>query len=140
MFKHLFILEFETAKYIIKEIISDIEFQEKQILEILEIYQTLISHFSSDHIDLCKLKEFQKNFLLWAYGPVKSPDFNPIEMLWQDLKTAVHIQMPSNLNELKQCYKEERAKIPPQRCERLIKSLRKLLLQVVAAKGDSTSF
>jgi len=39
------------------------------------------------------------------------------------------------LKELKQCYREELAKIPPQLYERLIASYRKLLLQVIAAKS-----
>ncbi len=39
--------------------------------------------------------------------------------------------------ELKQFCKEEWAKIPPQRCERLIDSYR--LIAVVAAKGAATS-
>uniref|UniRef100_A0A803JRZ9 Tc1-like transposase DDE domain-containing protein n=1 Tax=Xenopus tropicalis TaxID=8364 RepID=A0A803JRZ9_XENTR len=32
--------------------------------------------------------------------PKQSPDLNPIENLWQDLKTAVHKRCPSNLTEL----------------------------------------
>lgn len=42
---------------------------------------------------------------------------------------------PQTLNKLKQCSKEEYAKIPPQQCETLKKSYRKRLLQVIAAKG-----
>jgi len=39
---------------------------------------------------------------------VSSPDLNPI--LWRDLKRAVHKQMPTNLNELRQCCKESGTK------------------------------
>lgn len=45
--------------------------------------------------------------------------------------------MPTNLNELKQGWKGERAKIPPLWCDKLIKSHRKPLLQVIAVKGSS---
>ncbi len=45
-----------------------------------------------------------------------------------------------NVAELKQFYKEEWAKIPPQRCERLIACYRKRLIAVVAAKGSITSY
>jgi len=41
--------------------------------------------------------------------------------------------------ELKQFCKKECAKIPPQRCERLIASYRKRLVAVVAAKGGTTN-
>ncbi|KAF7650076.1 hypothetical protein LDENG_00131870 [Lucifuga dentata] len=70
----------------------------------------------------------------------QSPDLNPIEMLWHNLKQAVHARKPSNVAELKQFCKEEWAKITPQRCERLIASYRKCLIAVVAAKGGTTRF
>ncbi|KAK3565476.1 hypothetical protein QTP86_010224 [Hemibagrus guttatus] len=69
--------------------------------------------------------------------PSQSPDLNPIEMLWHDLKKVVHAQKPSNVAELQQFCKDEWAKIPPQRCNRLIASYGKRLIAVVAAKGDT---
>ena len=45
---------------------------------------------------------------------------------------------PTNVNELKQFYTQEPAKIPPQRCERLINKYRKHLVEIVAAKGGTT--
>ena len=63
------------------------------------------------------------------------PSQSPIEMLWRDLKHAVHAWKPSNVAELKQFCKEKWAKIPPQRCERLFASYSKHLIAVVAAKG-----
>ncbi len=75
--------------------------------------------------------------LEWAS---QSPDLNPIEMLWHDLKQSIHAQKPFNVAELKRFCKVEWAKIPPQRCERLIASYRKRLISVVAAKGGTTSY
>lgn len=66
-----------------------------------------------------------------------SPDIKPIELLWLDLKSAVHERMPKKPHELKRRCKEEWAKTDG---GRLIKSHRKLLLQVTAAKGGSTSY
>ena len=57
------------------------------------------------------LKKPKMKVLEW---PSQSLDLNPIEMLWHDLKQAVHAQKPSNVAELKQFYKEEWAKCPPQ--------------------------
>ncbi len=61
-------------------------------------------------------------------------------MLWHKLKQSIHAQKPSNVAELEQFCKEVWAKIPPQRCERLIPSYCKRLIAVVAAKGGTTSY
>ena len=61
-------------------------------------------------------------------------------LMWHDLKKAVHAWKPSNVAELQQFYKDEWAKIPPQRCKRLIASYRKRLVAAVAAKGGPTSY
>uniref|UniRef100_A0AAR2K1L6 Paired domain-containing protein n=1 Tax=Pygocentrus nattereri TaxID=42514 RepID=A0AAR2K1L6_PYGNA len=83
------------------------------------------------------LKKIKMKTLEW---PSQSPDLNPIEMLWYDLKKAVHARKPSNVTELEQFCKDEWAKIPPERCKRLIASYRKRLVAVVAAKGGPTSY
>ncbi|KAK3524035.1 hypothetical protein QTP70_017546 [Hemibagrus guttatus] len=64
----------------------------------------------------------KKNKMKTLEWPSQSPDLNPIEMLWHDLKKVVHAQKPSNVAELQQFCKDEWAKIPPQRCNRLIAS------------------
>ncbi len=81
-----------------------------------------------------------KNKIKVLEWPNQSPDLNPIEMLWHDLKTVHSCSKPSNVTELKQFCKEEWAKIPPQRCERLIARYHKRLIAVVAAKGGTTSY
>ncbi len=50
--------------------------------------------------------------------PSQSPDLNPIEHLWRDLKMAVHQRLPSNLTELERICKEEWQRIPKSRCEK----------------------
>ncbi|KAI4874838.1 hypothetical protein NFI96_025970 [Prochilodus magdalenae] len=47
--------------------------------------------------------------------PSQSPDLNPIQHLWRDLKMAVHQRSPSNLTELQRICKEEWQKIPKSR-------------------------
>ncbi|KAK3556981.1 hypothetical protein QTP70_022323 [Hemibagrus guttatus] len=64
----------------------------------------------------------KKNKMKTLEWPSQSPDLNPIEMLWHDLKKVVHARKPSNMAELQQFCKDEWAKIPPQRCKRLIAS------------------
>ncbi|KAK3543845.1 hypothetical protein QTP70_030070 [Hemibagrus guttatus] len=83
------------------------------------------------------LKKNKMETLEW---PSQSPDLNPIEMLWHDLKKVVHARKPSNVAELQQFCKDEWAKISPQRCNRRIASYGKRLIAVVAAKGGPTSY
>ncbi len=63
--------------------------------------------------------------------PSQSPDLNPIEHLWRDLKTAVHQRLPSNLTELERIWKEEWQRIPKSRCEKLVASFPKRLMAVL---------
>ena len=77
-------------------------------------------------------KEKHLNVLEW---PSQSPDLNPIEKLWYDLKIAVQQRKPSNFKELEQFFLEEWAKIPVARCVKLIDTNPKRLAAVIAAKG-----
>ncbi len=64
--------------------------------------------------------------------PSQSLDLNSIEMLWHELKQSILPWKTSNVAELKQFWKEEWAKIPPQWCEILTNTWLQLLLQRVA--------
>ncbi|KAK3562781.1 hypothetical protein QTP86_008381 [Hemibagrus guttatus] len=94
----------------------------------------------SKHISKSTSEWLNKNKMKTLEWPSQSPDLNPIEMLWHDLKKVVHAQKPSNVAELQQFCKDEWAKIPPQRCNRLNASYRKRLIAVVAANGGPTSY
>ncbi|KAG2459959.1 TC1A transposase, partial [Polypterus senegalus] len=64
--------------------------------------------------------------------PSQSPDLNPIEHLWRDLKMAVHQRLPSNLTELE--------RIPKSRCEKLVAAFPRRLMALLAQKGASTKY
>ncbi len=72
--------------------------------------------------------------------PSQSPDLNPIEHLWRDLKMAIHQRLPSNLTELERICKEEWQRIPKSRCEKLVASFPKRLMAVLNQKGASTKY
>ncbi|KAK3569666.1 hypothetical protein QTP86_002637 [Hemibagrus guttatus] len=108
----------------------------------LNLKQTWVLQQDNDpkHTRKSTSEWLKKNKMKTLEWPSQSPDLNPIEMLWHDLKKVVHARKPSNVAELQQFCKDEWAKIPPQRCNRLIASYRKRLIAVVAAKGGPTSY
>jgi transposase len=79
------------------------------------------------------LRDKPLNILEW---PSQSPDLNPIEHLWRDLKIAVQRSSPSHLTEIERICREQWVKLPKYWCA---KSYPRRLKAVIAAKGVSTS-
>ncbi|KAI4897472.1 hypothetical protein NFI96_013349 [Prochilodus magdalenae] len=58
--------------------------------------------------------------------PSQSPDLNPIENLWRELKVCVARRQPQNITALEEICMEEWANIPATVCANLVKTYRKL--------------
>ena len=67
--------------------------------------------------------------------PSMNPDLNPIENLWTPLKRGIKRQRPTNREELWEYAQEEWAKITPETCENLVRSMPKRLRLVLNNKG-----
>ncbi len=108
----------------------------------LKLKRTCVLQQDNDpkHTSKSTSEWLKKNKMKTSEWPSQSPDLSSIEMLWHDLKKAVHARKPSNVAELQQFCQDEWAKIPPQHCNRLIASYRKRLIAVVAAKGGPTNY
>ncbi|CAJ0951774.1 unnamed protein product [Ranitomeya imitator] len=63
---------------------------------------------------------FKRQKIKVLQWPGQSPDLNPIENLWKELKIKVHMRHPKNLDNLEKICVEEWAKITPQTCAGLI--------------------
>ena len=75
--------------------------------------------------------------LLW---PPQSPDLNPIENLWWDIKKALRTRQSANLNELEMNVKNCWGQIAVERCEGLVKSMPRRIQAVLAANGGYTKY
>ncbi len=92
------------------------------------------------HTAKIKKEWLHNNSVTVLEWPSQSPDLNPIEHLWRDLKMAVHQRLPSNRTELERICKEEWQRIPKSRCEKLVASFPKRLMAVLNQKGASTKY
>ncbi|KAK3544322.1 hypothetical protein QTP86_009097 [Hemibagrus guttatus] len=72
--------------------------------------------------------------------PSQSPDLNPIENLWRELKIRVAQRQPQNITALEEICMEEWAKLPATVCKKLVATYRKRLTSVIANKGPKTNF
>ncbi|KAK3523845.1 hypothetical protein QTP70_010457 [Hemibagrus guttatus] len=72
--------------------------------------------------------------------PSQSPDLNPIENLWRELKIRVAQRQPQNITALEEICMEERAKLPATVCKNLVATYRKRLTSVIANKGYITKY
>ena len=63
-------------------------------------------------------------------GPSQSPDLNPIEHLWRELKLPEAKHQPQNLKDLERVFREEWTNILPEMCTDLETSYKKRLTSV----------
>ena len=72
--------------------------------------------------------------------PFQSPDLNPIEHPWKELKSRVRKRRPSNIAELKAFAVEEWSNILTETCKNLVRTYKKRMVAVIAAKKGHTKY
>ncbi|SJX63304.1 related to transposase [Sporisorium reilianum f. sp. reilianum] len=84
-------------------------------------------------------KDNNINIMKW---PAQSPDLNPIEHLWQELKKrlAKYTTIAKSESKLFKHCEAEWAAIAPETCQNLIASMPRHLQAVIKAKGGNTKY
>jgi hypothetical protein len=72
--------------------------------------------------------------------PPYSPDLNPIEHVWSDLKRRVESRNPHNIQDLKLKIVDEWNKTSPTLCCKLVSTMRKRCEKVIANHGFRTKY
>ena len=83
------------------------------------------------------LREHDVTLLEW---PPKSPDANPIENLWRDMKTAANRFQPTTSDELWDALQEAWQQIPLAHIRNLVESVPRRLDAIRTAKGGNTRY
>ncbi len=78
------------------------------------------------HTTKATKERLKKKYIKVLEWPSQSPDLNPIENLWRELKVRVAKRQTQNY--LERICKEEWDKIPPEMCANLVANYTRLIL------------
>ncbi len=93
------------------------------------------------HVSRRAQKFFEDNRVNWWRTPPESPDLNPIENLWHELKDFLRARVkPRNLAELKDGIKAFWSTVTPSKCKRYINHQHKVIPCVIEVQGEATGY
>ena len=93
------------------------------------------------HTSRQAIQFFEENQINWWRTPPESPDVNPIENLWHELKEFLRRQVkPRTKEELTTGIHEFWDGVTVEKCTRYIRHLRKVIPHVIAENGAATGY
>ena len=114
------------------------------MLPFAEENMPIIWHFQQDcdpkHTSKAAKEWFTTNNVKVLEWPPQSPDLNPIENLWRQLKLKISGQNPKNRNELWMMLQEAWYSIPVEVCRKLVDSMPSRCTEVLKNKGYATKY
>ena len=83
----------------------------------------------------------EEHGVTWWKTPAESPDCNPIENLWHELKEFIRREVkPRNKQELVDGIRRFWGTVSISKCTKYIRHLRKVLPRVIELNGDATGY
>ena len=73
-------------------------------------------------------------------SPPRSPDLNPIELVWHDLKQHVRKCRCTSEIEIIQACQEFQNKMTPEYCQKYINKLKEVIQIVIKKKGEWSNY
>jgi hypothetical protein len=95
---------------------------------------------ASYHKSYRSLEWFHNNGVSLVELPPHSPDLNPIENLWADLKRRVESRRPRSIQELKEIVNQEWENTSRLTCSNLVDSMHDRMLAVIEERGFKTGY
>lgn len=84
---------------------------------------------------------YQANGVNWWPTPPESPDLNPIENLWHELKEYLHCEVnPRSKQQLIDGIQEFWSTVDRTKCCRYIEHLRKVIPKVIDCQGGAIGY
>ena len=139
-----------TPIVIFKDVMNSIFYQEKILRDALMPFlernfrvegHRIMQDNDPKHTSLSTREFMTENGINWWRTPPESPDLNPIERVWGELKTHVNtVSKPKTQGELVAAIKLFWATLTPERCCRYIDKIYQVIPAVVEARGDVTKY
>lgn len=84
---------------------------------------------------------FEEHNINWWKTPPESPDFNPIENMWHELKEYLRREVkPTSKDALIAGIEEFWSTVDVTKCRKYIRHLRKVIPRAIQLQGDATGY
>ncbi len=111
------------------------------IVQVMPTSHRLMQDNDPKHTSVMAKDFFDKENVNWWKTPPESPDCNPIENLWHELKEFIRRETKPKIKaELVEGIQRFWATVNIQKCERYVYHLRKVIPKVIELDGDATGY